>query len=153
MITWLGHQWARFRSWQVARRKTRIDHFIAKASRPEDAARRNEVDAKEYGRLELQDGGFHLVQGGVRLSTVNWQDVRMVRAFKRDLWSHDMICLAFEVGDDEWIEIWECMVDFLIVCEKMKTMLAGVPDDWYQDMMLPPFALNLRVLWQRDRPV
>jgi len=152
MLSWLGQQCARFRSWRVARRKTRIDHFIANASLPESVARRNEEDAREYGRLELNDEGFHLVKSGVRVSAVNWQDVRMIRAFKRDFWSYDIICLAFEVGDDEWIEIWERMVGFLIVCEKMKAVFAGVPDNWYLDIMLPPSALNVRVLWQSDQP-
>ncbi len=86
-------------------------------------------------------------QGSVSFS---WDTVQAVDTFKRDLFSVDCICLAFETAEG-WIEVNEDMKgwrDFLAVVE---SLLPGFPplSSWYGKVMLPPFETNHARLWER----
>lgn len=103
-------------------------------------------------RCDLTDDGFavsDVVSCTVR-ATVRWSDVRAVRAFKRDLFAHDMVCLAFQMSDKSWVEIWERSEGFVRVIERMHQVLPGIPESWYQDIWVPAFATMDTLLYRRD---
>jgi hypothetical protein len=80
----------------------------------------------------------------------SWDSVLAVDTFKRDFFSVDCVCLAFETPDG-WIEVNEEMQgwgDFLTAVE---SHLAGFPPqkNWWHDVVLPPFATNHARLWTK----
>jgi len=97
----------------------------------------------------LGEDGFHLLKDGRRETTIRWIDVRTVRTYKHGFFAYDMICLAFDVGEGEPVEIWEAMVDFMIVAERMREEFPQIPGDWHWVVMLPAFETNDRILWRR----
>ena len=116
---------------------------------------------REWLRLELTEAGFRALDtrdagedGEATLQhEVTWADVRAVRTFKRDLFAYDAICVAFQmVGDDDgdWVEIDETNPGFDDVTGRMRERFPTVPDGWYSDVMLPPFATNDALLYARD---
>jgi hypothetical protein len=149
MISWIRQPFDRFRQWRGARKQERTRRFIEMANMPENVERRRREDEKAYGRLVLDGDGFHLLKNDRRESVLRWSSVRTIRAFKRDFFAYDMICLAFEVGEGEWIEIWEAMVDFGPVDRRMREVFPTVPNDWHATVMLPAFSTNDAVLWRR----
>lgn len=74
-----------------------------------------------------------------------------VRAFNRDQFSVDCICLAFETVDG-WTEVNEDMKGFGGCLDAVEAALPGFPakKDWWWEVMLPPFAPNERDLWKRE---
>jgi hypothetical protein len=151
---WLQRQMRLVRErWAIRNDVKKEGEFRATATkeiRTKAGTRRHRVDEDEYGRLVVELGGFYWAMDGQREATVAWSDVRTIRTFKRDLFSHDVICLAFEIGDDEWIEAWESMVDFELVHQAMMKRFPDLPEDWYSTVMLPAFEANERVLWRRQ---
>ena len=81
-----------------------------------------------------------------------WDAVTTVKTFKRDLFAFDSICLAFETPDG-WFEVNEDMKSFGPFLEAVERSLPGFPpqEDWWRQVMLPPFALNERELWSRNQ--
>lgn len=82
---------------------------------------------------------------------VAWQDVVRVEAFKRDLYSVDLICLAILLGDktveiNEEMDGWESLVDklpeYLPGCQKF--------EQWFLVVAFPAFRPNFTVIYQRD---
>ena len=79
-----------------------------------------------------------------------WNSVSAVDTFKRDLFTIDCICLAFETPSG-WIEANEDMKgwsDFLAVVE---SSLPGFPDQqkWWNKVMIPAFQMNHARLWTK----
>jgi hypothetical protein len=67
------------------------------------------------------------------------------------MWSFDTICVEFQVGEKERVEIREDMADFTNVTEQMQEEFPQVPKDWYSEVLQPAFADNERVLWCREQ--
>lgn len=151
-IRWLQRQFERYRAWERARAQERMRRFIEQANEPESVEQLRRENEKQYGRLILTEDGFQLLKAGQCELRVRWADVRAIRTYKLDFWGYDMICLAFEIGEHRWAEIWEGMVDFMDIAEDMQTRFSGIPADWYREVMLPAFAPNERMLWQKDPP-
>jgi hypothetical protein len=76
-----------------------------------------------------------------------------VTAFKRDLLTTDLICVAIEFTDEagtQHIELHEELEGFgqlLLLLEKN----SGFVSDWREKVTLPPFEANVTVLWERRR--
>ena len=106
-------------------------------------------------RVALGDDGFEVFEGSKKQPSgrVVWTEVREIRTYKRDLWSYDQICLAFRVGEEEWVEIGEGDAHFLATCERIRQVFPDIPEHWYNDVMLPAFAPNDTLLYRRaDEP-
>lgn len=149
-IRWIRAQFDRYHAWREACANERMRRFVEEANRPENVARLRQENEKEYGRLILNEGGFYLLKDDKREFAIRWADIRTIRTFKRDMFAYDMICLAFEIGEDEWVEIWESMVDFTRITEKMHAEFPTIPEDWHSVVMLPAFETNDRILWNRN---
>lgn len=102
----------------------------------------------EKVRCTADSHGFSNVdtEADAVIATVSWNDVKAIRTYKRDLFCYDMICLAFQLADKSWIELWEESDGFLEVGQAMRRVFPDVPDKWYQDVMLPAFATNETLL-------
>lgn len=81
-------------------------------------------------------------------SSFPWRDVDEIQTFKRDLFATDNIRLAFRVSD-MWYELSEDDTGFMPLAELMRVKFPSIPEDWYTEVMQPPFATNQRTLWKR----
>jgi len=79
-----------------------------------------------------------------------WSDVSTVDTFKRDYFTVDCICLAFETPDG-WIEVNEDMKGWGAFLDAVEVRLPGFPpqEKWWRKVMLPAFETNQATLWTR----
>ena len=102
--------------------------------------------------LELTDDGFQLVD---QLSdepawTLRWSDVRAIRTYKRDLWTTDMICVAFQLADRKWFDINEEVEGFREVRAQMEARFPAISEDWFGEVTNPAFETNDTLLYRQD---
>ena len=104
-------------------------------------------------RLELTSEGFVLVKGDQSepCMTVNWADVRSIRAYKYDAFCYDIICLAFQVAENSWYPICEDDQGFDAVRREMERRFPDIPSTWFCDIAVPAFAPNHTVLHPFDQ--
>jgi len=58
-------------------------------------------------RVGLTEQGFDVFEQDCSepTETVRWDALRSIRSYKRDVFAYDIICLAFEIEADSWVEI------------------------------------------------
>ena len=79
---------------------------------------------------------------------IRWDAIRAIATYKRDLFIHDDICLAFQTEGDLWVEISEEQPGFELLIAEVERRFASVPEDWFTAVMHPAFETNYRVLWR-----
>lgn len=83
-------------------------------------------------------------------SELPWSEVEEVHAFKRDLFTADLICLAFKrTGKDEYWEIHEEMADYHDLLEILPRHLPEFTLNWFSEVAFPAFATDHRIVWRR----
>lgn len=102
-----------------------------------------------YGMLSDDGERLRLAKGNDRLE-LPWKDVEEIRAFKRDLFSIDLICLAFKrEGKDEYVEVHEEMAGYHDLLQALPTRLPGFTLAWFLDVAFPAFETNHQTIWKR----
>ena len=86
-------------------------------------------------------------------ASLSWSHVISVRAFKRDLYAVDLICLGFEKMDGSTLEVNEEMQGWDTLVERLPAYLTGFPPHaaWFRDVAVPAFKANMTVLYDRSR--
>ena len=113
--------------------------------------------AKHHGTLVLTAQGIRLerysVQGRIiALSPVwslRWRQVQAIHAFKRDLLSVDLICLAFALPDGV-VEVDEEMEGYHSLVTELPNRFPGIDAGWWEKVAHPPFATNWTTLWTTE---
>ena len=84
-------------------------------------------------------------------SSLAWNKVVSVKAFKRDLFAVDQICLEFELKDGGALEIHEEMQGWKSLVSKLPDYLPGCKsiEEWFQAVAFPAFELNLTTIFER----
>ena len=84
--------------------------------------------------------------------TLRWEEIASVTAYKRDLYTYDMICLLCTFSDGLQFEFNEEMPSWQSLMEALPQHLPGCPvfADWWHPVAVPAFATNETVLFQRD---
>lgn len=84
-------------------------------------------------------------------SSLAWNKVVSVKAFKRDLFAVDQICLEFELKDGGALEIHEGMQGWQSLVSKLPDYLPGCKrlEEWFQEVAFPAFELNLTTIFER----
>jgi hypothetical protein len=81
---------------------------------------------------------------------LRWDEVEEVYAFKRDLLTTDLICLAFKKsGADLIFEINEEMAGYQDMMELLPHRLPGFSREWFAAVAYPAFAANHQVIWKK----
>ena len=82
--------------------------------------------------------------------SIRWDQMTSVVTYKRDEFTTDCICLAFEVAG-RWYEIHEGMNGWHEAMEAIPSQLPGFPpkEEWLNEVAQPPFALNKKELWRK----
>lgn len=80
-----------------------------------------------------------------------WSQVSAVTAFKRDLLTVDLLCIAFVLEEGTSLEANEEMDGWSALMDSLPVHLSGVPvyRDWALQVLQPPFARNETVLFER----
>jgi hypothetical protein len=84
-------------------------------------------------------------------SELQWSEVKEVHAYKRDLFTTDLICLAFKrAGKEEYYEIHEEMSGYHDLLEVLQTRLPNFTLNWFSDVAFPAFETKHRIIWRRS---
>lgn len=83
---------------------------------------------------------------------IAWRDTVSIEAFKRDLYSVDLICLTFHLRNKKAIEINEEMDGWESLVTTLPEYLPGCQtfEEWYTEVAFPAFKPNLTVIYRRD---
>ena len=92
----------------------------------------------------LADGGFVF---GAR--TIAWADVARIRTYKLDFDTIDCVCLSFELGAGDSVEVTEESNGFNDFTDEMLDRFPAIDRDWYTTVMTPAFERNEAILFDR----
>ena len=83
---------------------------------------------------------------------IAWRDAVSIEAFKRDLYSVDLICLTFHLRNEKVVEINEEMGGFESLVTTLPEYLPGCQTfgEWYTEVAFPAFKPNLTVIYRGD---
>ena len=105
----------------------------------------------EVTRVQPSDDGFTAFWGDGRAVEVKWPEVERVVTYKVDCFTYDMIWLAFERrGHDAILRIPEEAEGFKELMSALCEAFPEIDPEWYFNVMQPPFAENLTVLFERE---
>jgi hypothetical protein len=103
-----------------------------------------------YGTLLPDNSCVQIIGGKGQKFTFQWNEVEEVHAFKRDLFTTDLICLAFKLSEDRFVEINEEMVGYYDLQSWLPKQFSGIQENWIMDVVSPAFKTNHRVLWKNS---
>ncbi len=100
--------------------------------------------------IRCDEAGFAVTLAGGSATSLKWNAVKTVVAYKRDVYATDLICVGFTTSDGT-VEINEEMQGWSQLIEKLPTLLPGTPPlvDWWERVAKPPFASCVTKLFQR----
>jgi hypothetical protein len=106
----------------------------------------------EEKRININDQGFDVIGQKTQMKhgTVTWTKVSCINAFKRDLFSLDLICFEFyqDVAERP-VEVDEQMEGFKLLSDILPKRFNGFDENWFSKVFQPAFATNLTEIWKK----
>jgi hypothetical protein len=115
---------------------------ISKEDKRKFTARFNDV-----GQFTYTDDGC-IVQLNTEQEEIKWADIERLVAYKRDFYTSDEICLDIVFNNCQ-ITISEETPGWYQFVERIKLVYPEISQNWDTEIVHPPFATNLTVLYQR----
>lgn len=116
--------------------------FIKRMSRKPEAA---------VGRVRTTAEGFVANWEDGRTEVVEWSEVERIFTYKVDCYAYDTILLAFERGGrEDALHLREEVEGFQDLMSAMGKAFPSIDPEWYLNVMQPPFAENLTLLFERE---
>ncbi len=83
---------------------------------------------------------------------IPWESVRRVVAFKRDVYAHDLLCLALELEPQGVVELDESMNGWQELLDSLPEYLPGAlsADQWLPRVAFPAFKESPFDVYQRS---
>ena len=79
---------------------------------------------------------------------LSWNSVLEIFAFKRDLFSVDLICMGFRIDNEGvYFEIDEEMKGYKELGLFLPTRFKDIEKEWFTDVAIPAFETKLVSLW------
>lgn len=104
--------------------------------------------------IQFSSNGFTITRRKDNLvtATVVWPDVTGVQVFKRDLFSTDLICMAFALPGEMEVEISEDLDGWDELTRNLTIYLPGcrAREQWYDEVVLPAFETKLTRIFSRE---
>ncbi len=103
--------------------------------------------------IRLTSDGFVVLDADTQaaLRTVHWADVLRIQTYKLDLITTDCICLVFEFKSSESpVQLSEEWPGFQDLFVPLSTAFPSIPQDWYGNVMKPPFEEKRTILFQAE---
>ena len=91
-----------------------------------------------------------VIGAGRSATSLKWNEVKTIVAYKRDVYTTDLVCLGFTTPDGT-VEINEEMQGWSQLVEDLPAFVPGTPPlaDWWERVAKPPFAPCVTTLFQR----
>jgi len=136
--------------------------FLDRVVTPWQRKRWHKKFSKDFGEGKIQphhyDITIHFDETGFGVkndkstdqpSRMSWSEIVKVTAYKRDLFSTDLICVLLSRADQAGLEIHEDMSNWIDFTTALPTRLPGCKPtaSWLQDITVPAFATKLTELY------
>ena len=93
------------------------------------------LENPKYGTVTANDTSVKILRPKADSAELRWSEIEEVHAFKRDLLTTDLICLAFKkLGRNEYCEIHEEMAAYHDLLEMMQKSLPKFDISWILDV-------------------
>ena len=79
---------------------------------------------------------------------ISWCEITEIRAFKRDLWSVDLVCFLLRTRSGRTLELDEDQPGFPAALAELETRFPGVKG-WEESVIQPPFASRETTLYRQ----
>jgi hypothetical protein len=133
-----------------------MDRLFLKRRRGRAALRAANIPSRaledpKYGRVVGDTDRLRITSGKGGSLELRWSEVEEVHAYKRDLFTTDLICLAFKrSGKEEYYKIHEEMAGYQDLLEVIPSHLPKFTLDWLLDVALPAFDAKHQIIWKRS---
>jgi len=128
-----------------------VDKTVDKLLKGETKSDPRRLENPKYGSVIGDANGIRIRGSKGSSLELLWNEIEEVHAFKRDMLTTDLICLAFKKsGKEEYYEIREEMAGYHDLLEMISKKLLGFNLDWFPDVAFPAFATNHRIIWKRS---
>jgi len=109
------------------------------------------LEDPKYGRVVGDADRLKVTRSKGDSSELRWSEVEEVHAYKRDLFTTDLICLAFKrSGKEEYYEIHEEMAGYHDLLEVLQSRLPKFSLEWIFDVAIPAFETKHQIIWKRS---
>ena len=145
LLVCAGFQWCCSRS--LTRQLMRIRN-----AKPEDGTSAQSLEDPRYGVIAVNSSALIFEGPKSQRVEIPWQSVDTILAYKRDLFTTDLICLAFEwrsQGTTTAIELHEEMKNFRELIDELPKYFALRNPEWWAEVAFPAFESNEAILWSR----
>ena len=112
------------------------------------------MSTQRPAEIRCDESGFTVTVAGsvssVAATSLKWNGVKTVLAYKRDLYATDLICLVF-TSPDGTIEVNEEMQGWSQLVERLPSLSPGTPplSEWWERVAKPPFVTCVTTLFER----
>ena len=109
------------------------------------------LENPKYGIIELFENGFQIRNNkNTQKVKIEWNDIKEIFTYKRDLYTTDLICLGWTLSKtNKMVETHEEMLGFKKLCDAMLDQFKKIPVTWYIDVAHPAFKTNGTLLWSK----
>ena len=112
------------------------------------------LENPKYGSVVCDTDCLRIKSVKGDLSELRWGEIEEVHAFKKDLFTTDLICLAFKKsGRDQYYEIHEEMAGYHDLLEALPNRLPKFNLEWILAVAVPAFETNHQIIWKRSASV
>ncbi len=115
------------------------------------------MENQENGVIIINDSGFSVVFHDKKKECnleVKWDKIDEIKAYKRDLFTVDLICWQFhDFKLDRFIEVNEEMAGFHELSKAVNTRFSVEESHCFTKVALPPFDNNMTVIWPNEKTV
>ncbi len=99
--------------------------------------------------IAFTDEGFELRADTEFVSGLKWRDVRKIVAFKRDMVTADLVCLAFQcTGQEGVFEVNDEVGGFWDLVNRVKEVFPDSDQEWEESVVQPAFARNAIAIYE-----
>lgn len=88
---------------------------------------------------------------GFKSKKIKWTEIEAAYVYKRDAFTTDLICLAFQMSDGSSVEFNESMAGWQNMIENIPEYLPNCVkfSDWFIQVAFPAFETNLTEIYKK----
>lgn len=84
--------------------------------------------------------------------TINWDSIQTIQAYKKDLYTYDLICLDIHLQEGDGFSINEETPGWFKFSQRIKEQFNEVDKGWDIDIITPAFEANHTILYSKETP-
>ncbi len=135
------------RLWGPSRARRHLRQVLKNGAKSDPRA----LEDPKYGTVLDAAGRLSIRGPKEELAELSWDEVGEVHAFKKDLVTTGLICLAFrKTSTEQYFEIHEEMAGYYDLVQVLPERLPGFALDWFLSVAFPAFDANHQIIWRRS---